>query len=437
MKIALLAAIAALLLPTLAQAADASDCHIGAYRLADGGVVTIDLSTDKALRWHRLDGTTGALHPGADGVWSSTLGWTDRPDGKTVSFSDCAAGDMVFDKTPGHRIAFDTADTAFDGKGVKLAGRLVLPKGQGPVPVVVLVHGSENYSGRDFYILQRLLPAEGVGVFVYDKRGTGRSTGQYTQDFSLLADDAVAAVAEARGMAGPRAGRVGFQGGSQGGYVAPLAATRTKVDFVIVGFGLTVSPIEEDREEIVLEMKLKHHSDAEIAKALQVADAAATIVTSSFTKGFDRFDALRAKYRSEPWYKDLHGNFTVDLLPYNAAELHARASQFLVGTPMTYDAMPVLRRLNTPQLWELGADDLAAPSAETARRLKRLGAAGRPITLAMFPRAQHGIYEFETKPDGTRVLTRNAEGYFAMMRDFARDGRLHGTYGASVVTAPR
>jgi dienelactone hydrolase len=437
MKIALIAAIAALLLPTLAQAADASDCHIGAYRLADGGLVTVDLATDNALRWHRLDGTTGALHPGADGGWSSTLGWTDRPDGKTVSFSDCATGDMVFDKTPGHRIAFDTADTTFDGQGVKLAGRLVLPKGQGPAPIVVLVHGSENYSGRDYYILQRLLPAEGVGVFVYDKRGTGRSTGKYTQDFSVLADDAVAAVAEARRMAGPRAGRVGFQGGSQGGYVAPLAATRTKVDFVIVGFGLAVSPIEEDRQEIVLEMKLKHHSDADIAKALQVADAAATIVTSGFTQGFDRFDALRAKYRGEPWYKDLHGNFTVDLLPYDAAELHARAGEFLVGTPMNYDAMPVLRRLNTPQLWELGADDLAAPSAETAQRLTRLGAAGRPVTLAMFPRAQHGIYEFETKPDGTRVLTRNAEGYFAMMRDFARDGRLHGAYGASVVTAPR
>jgi cephalosporin-C deacetylase-like acetyl esterase len=82
---------------------------------------------------------------------------------------------MVFDKMPAHRIAFDTADTTFYGKGVKLAGRLVLPKGQGAVPIVVLVHGSENYSGRDYYMLQRLLPAEGVGVFAYGKRGTGRS----------------------------------------------------------------------------------------------------------------------------------------------------------------------------------------------------------------------------------------------------------------------
>jgi pimeloyl-ACP methyl ester carboxylesterase len=281
-----------------------------------------------------------------------------------------------------------------------------------------------------------MLPAEGVGVFVYDKRGTGASEGEYTQDFSVLADDAVAAVAEARRLAGRRAGRVGFEGGSQGGYVAPLAATRTPVDFVIVGFGLAVSPIEEDREEIRLEMALKGHTEAETAKALEIADAAAEVVTSRFTRGIERFGALRAKYRNEPWYKDLRGNFTVDLLPYDGAELRARAKELLVGTPMRYDPMPVLRQLHTPQLWQLGTDDLAAPSAETSRRLKALGAGGRPITLALFPRAQHGIYEYETKADGERINTRNSDGYFAMMRDFARDGRLHGSYGDSRVTYP-
>ncbi|HEX4386660.1 MAG TPA: hypothetical protein VH083_27085, partial [Myxococcales bacterium] len=269
-------------------------------------------------------------------------------------------------------------------------------------------------------------------VFVYDKRGTGKSQGQYSQDFSLLADDAAAAVREARRLAGKRAGRVGFHGGSQGGYVAPLAATRAPVDFVSVGFGLAISPLEEDRQEIVLEMKLKHHTQAEIDKALEVAAAAATILTSGFTKGFDEFDAVRNKYRGESWYKDLHGNFTVDFLPLTAAELRERKKEFLVGTPMSYDAMPVLRRLKTPQLWQLGALDLAAPSAETARRLKSL----KGITVAMFPNAEHGIYEFETGPYGARVDLRNSDGYFALIRDFARDGRLHGSYGASVISGP-
>jgi hypothetical protein len=246
----------------LAVAIQPDDCRVGAYRLDDGSLVTIDPSGEE-LRWHRLDGTMGVLHPAAGGSFTSTLGFTGRDDGKKVAIN---CGTIVFDKVAGRRIDFDLADTVFRSGAVQLAGRLVLPKGDGPVPIVVLVHGSENYSGRDRYLLQRLLPAEGVGVFVYDKRGTGQSKGEYTHDFNLLADDAAAAVREARRMAGRRAGRVGFHGGSQDGYVAPLAATRTPVDFVSVGFGLAVSPLEEDREEIILEMKLKHHSQAEIDK---------------------------------------------------------------------------------------------------------------------------------------------------------------------------
>lgn len=84
----------------------------------------------------------------------------------------------------------------------------------------------------------------------------------------------------------------------------------------------------------------------------------------------------------------------------------------------------------------LGADDLAAPSAETIRRLKELAAQGRPITTAVFPRADHGVYEYETTAAGERLSTRNPEGYFRMMADYIRDGRLSGAYGASTITAP-
>jgi uncharacterized protein len=425
-------------LPTSARAADTTgDCRIGAYRLADRGVVDIGPSDDDALRWRRFDGTTGALHKTADGSWSSTLGWTDRTDAKTVTFSDCPKGAISFDGINGQRIAFDVIDTQFNADGVRLAGRLVLPKNSGQTAIVVLVHGSETDSARDFYALQRLLPAEGVGAFVYDKRGTGASGGKYTQDFNILADDAVAAMREARRLAGSRAGRMGYQGTSEGGWVVPLAATRASVDFVIVGYGLAFSVIDEDRQEVALEMRLKGHSPEEIGKAEEVAEAAEAVFESGFTKGFERFDRVRAKYRSEPWYKDLHGNYTYLILPYSEAQLREKGKAFVFGTSFRYDPMPTLRALKTPQLWILGEDDLEAPCTPTANRLKALAAQGRPITLAVFPRAEHGIYEFETEPDGERVNTRNADGYFAMMRDFARDGRLKGRYGASVVTFPK
>ena len=410
------------------------DCQIGAYRLSDGEIVDIARSEGDTFRWRKFDGTTGVLHKKEDGSWTSTLGWTDRPDEHTASFNRCASGEIEFDGKKAYRIPFDVTDTVFEGRGgIKLSGRLVLPKGNERVPIVVLVHGAEHESARDSYALQRLLPAENVGVFVYDKRGTGASEGRYTQDFDTLADDAVAAMREAKRIAGARCARIGYQGGSQGGWVAPLAATRGPVDFVIVSFGLAVSVIDEDQEEVALEMRLKGHTKEEISKAQEVASAAEAVFESKFTKGFERFDAVRAKYRNEPWYKDLHGNYTHFILPYTAAEIREKGKDFVFGTPFRYDPMPTLRAVKAPQLWILGEDDLEAPSVETSRRIRTLIAEGKPISLALFPHAEHGMTEYEVASNGERVSTRYAPGYFTMMRDFARNGQLSGTYGSSVV----
>jgi pimeloyl-ACP methyl ester carboxylesterase len=241
---------------------------------------------------------------------------------------------------------------------------------------------------------------------------------------------------EAKRIAGARCARIGYQGGSQGGWVAPLAATRAPVDFVIVSFGLAVSVVDEDQEEVALEMRLKGHSQEEISKALTVASAAEAVFESNFTAGFERLDAVRAEYRNEPWYKDVHGNYTHFILPYTAAEAREKFKDFLPGTPFRYDPMPALRTVKAPQLWALGEDDLEAPSAETSRRLKTLIAEGKPITLAVFPHAEHGMTEYEIASDDERVSTRYAPGYFAMMRDFARNGQLSGSYGSSLVIKP-
>jgi pimeloyl-ACP methyl ester carboxylesterase len=415
-----------------------TDCHISTYRFMDGEIVDIAQSEGNTLRWRKFDGTTGALHRKQDGLWTSTLGWTDRPDGHTVSFTRCSQGEIEFDRKKAYRVPFDATDTVFKGRGgTKLAGRLVLPKGNDPVPIVVLIHGAERDSARDSYALQRLLPAENVGAFVYDKRGTGGSEGKYTQDFVTLADDAVAAMQEAKRIAGRRCARIGYQGGSQGGWVAPLAATRAAVDFVIVSFGLAVSVIDEDQQQVALEMRLKGHTQDEISKALEVASAAEALFESGFTKGFENFDAVRAKYRHELWYKDLHGNFTHFILPYTASEIREKGKDFIFGTPFRYDPMPTLSAVKAPQLWILGEDDLEAPSTETSRRIKTLIGEGKPITLAIFPHAEHGMTEYELASNGERVSTRYAAGYFTMMRDFARNGRLTASYGSSVIVKPK
>jgi pimeloyl-ACP methyl ester carboxylesterase len=280
-----------------------------------------------------------------------------------------------------------------------------------------------------------MFPAAGIGVFVYDKRGTGASGGTYTQSFLLLADDAIAAVGEAKRLAGARAGRIGYQAGSQGGWVAPLAAKISPVDFVIVGFGLAVSPLDEDREAIAYDMQRQGYGPDVMAKAMQVADASAAILLSGFRSGYDKLDAVKQKYGKQPWFKHVHGDVTWALLAWSTEELKQKGPVLFAGAPLQYDPMPVLRNLDTPQLWILGGEDADAPSAETIRRLRVLQHAGRPITLAVYPHAEHGMYEFETRQDGTRVDTRNPEGYFRMMCDFILSGRLQGKYGNAALHA--
>src|SRR5690348_9720668 len=422
-------ALAGLLLAVLAAPAVAApqgrtgDCAVGIYQLDNGGKLDVGASVDGHLRWRKEDGTTGLLTRAGKHAWTSTLGWTEHPDSKQVSF-DCAGGTVNFAGVPGRRIALQVSDVVFQGAGVRLAGRLVMPQGSARVPIVVLVHGSENTSALDSYSLQRQFPAEGIGVFVYDKRGSGKSGGRYTQNFLVLADDAIAAVDEARRLAGTRAGRIGYQGGSEGGWVAPLAAKMAPVDFVIVGFGLAVSPLEEDREAIAYDMHAHGYGPDVMAKAMQIADASAAILLSDFRTGYDRLDALKKQYGGEPWFKYVRGDVTWALLAWPTAELKEKGPILFAGVPLQYDPMPVLRNLDTPQLWILGAEDEDAPSGETIERLRGLQKTGRPIALAVFPNAEHGIYEYETTADGKRLDTRNPQGYFAMMRDFILHGRL-------------
>jgi uncharacterized protein len=411
------------------QAQFSGNCHVGAYRLSDGRDVDVAPS-DENLRWRMRDGTSGELTPTIDGNWSSTLGWTGHSDGNRVSFGDCAEDKIDFDGVEGHRMVFDVSETRFRGAGVTLVGRLVMPKGKDRVPVVVLLHGSEQDSALETFDLQRRFPSTGIGVFVYDKRGTGASGGKYTQNFLLLADDAIAAMREAKRLAGERTERIGYWGGSQGGWVAPLAAKIETVDFVVVSFGLAVSPLEEDRSALALDVTRHGFGPDAVAKVMEVADATSAVLMSDFREGYDRVEAVRRKYEREPWFRYLHGDVSFLILQRSPKELKELGPTLFPGAPLQYDPMPVLRNLQTPQLWILGKDDIDAPSAETASRLKDLAASGSPITTVIFRGAEHGMYEYEVAPDGTRLSTRQPEGYFKMMVDFSM------TDGCAAHTAP-
>src|SRR5687768_6802636 len=236
-------------------------CHTGAYRLDNGERMVISTSWGNTLRYIMPDGRSGRLHPvGPEGQsldFESGEGFTERePVTVRARFEKCPAGRFTFsvkDQPVRNvtRVELPTKTTRFASGGVTLYGELHLPENSKPRALVVLVQGSGDASAVAGSYQQHMLPLQGIATFVYDKRGTGQSEGQFSANFDLLANDAVAAMAAARKLIGEPSVPAGLLGESQGGWIAPLAASRTPVDFTVVAYGLAIRPLDEDREEVV------------------------------------------------------------------------------------------------------------------------------------------------------------------------------------------
>lgn len=218
-------------------------------------------------------------------------------------------------------------------------------------------------------------------------------------------------------MAGALASEVGFQGGSQAGWIEPLAARKANADFVVVGFGLAESPLAEDREEVFDDLRTAGYGEDVIVKAREITDATGRVMASDFKDGFDQLDAVRAKYQKEPWYPKVQGEFTGDFLAYPNWALRLLGPIVDVGTSWEYDPVPALKAYEKPHLWVLAGRDSSAPSANTLRILREVQASRPNLDIVMFPTADHGIIEFEEK-DGERLETRFSEGYFKLVADW-------------------
>jgi hypothetical protein len=322
-------------------------------------------------------------------------------------------------------------DTHFSSVETQLVGRLIEPGGAvaSGRPLVVMVHGSERTSPLNS-VYAYSLAAQGISVFVYDKRGTGASEGDYTQNFELLASDAAAALAHAQTLARGRFGRSGYFGGSQGGWVAPLAATRSKADFVAIGFGLVASPIEEDREQMISEARALNLDNEALALIDRLSAATSRLLLSGFTEGYKELAHVRSELAKRSWSQQIHGEYSGAMLRVPEDELRrvGRARFDNVELIWNYDAVAALRRLNIPLLWILAGEDREAPIQTTRSALRGLMQAGKPIEVYLFPDTDHGMMEFTTNNDGSRTVTRITDGYLRLLGDWIQ-GRAVGTYG--------
>ena len=401
-----------LLSGSFCAAAAAAECPTGAYGSGHDGDFVVATSVPSIP-------APGQRYLFRDGRRGSTLE-ADSPVRCTADGMRVRGADGQSTLWP--RIALQETDTTFVSVGSRLAGRLIEPETREPeLPLVVMVHGSERTSATGSPYAYALA-AQGIRVFAYDKRGTGESEGEYTQNFELLAEDAAAALAHARALAQGRFGRAGYFGGSQGGWVAPLAATRSDADFVAIGFGLVVSPIEEDREQMLSEARAAGLDAQAIEQINRLSRATARLLTSHFEDGFEELSALRRELAQSRWVASIEGEHSGAMLRTADADLRrlGRARFDNLELIWDYDAEAVLQRLDTPLLWVLAGEDREAPIENTRAALGSLVAAGKPVDVYLFPDTDHGMLEFRTLPDGSRQGTRITDGYLRLLGDWIK-----------------
>ncbi|RXZ64061.1 alpha/beta hydrolase family protein [Pelagerythrobacter rhizovicinus] len=402
-----------------AGAAAQGPCRPGIYGTADEAFVVLGAAgtAGSGQRYLFRDGRRGSTDgPGAAVTCEGDIATVAGPDGAPQSWP---------------RRETRETDTTFDSAATRLAGQLVEPAGPpDPArPLVVMVHGSERTAAIGS-VYAYMLAAQGVSVFVYDKRGTGASDGTYTQNFELLAADAAAALEKARSAAAGRFGRTGFFGGSQGGWVAPLAATRTPADFVAIGFGLVVSPIEEDRAQLLEEARRMGLAADEMAQVERLSDATAELVRTHFARGFEALEAVRREIGDAPWAATIAGEYSGDMLRMSDADLRriGRARFDNLELIWDYDAKAALAKLDVPLLWVLAEDDREAPIERTRAVLAELAGAGQSIDVYLFPDTDHGMMEYRENADGSRTGTRITDGYLRLLADWIKRD-VQGPYG--------
>jgi dienelactone hydrolase len=299
----------------------------------------------------------------------------------------------------------------FPSGDLSLRGKLVTPLSPAPHPVVVVVHGSGKESAVDTYYNPYLFAAHGIATLVYDKRGTGESEGKYLQNFHVLADDVLAAVDWLRQQPEIDTQRIHLAGYSQGGWIAPLAASRTSgIRSLLIGYGPMVSVVGEDRWGYVYALEQNGFG----GEAIAAADDINAVMSDIMDHGADRWKELEQlldEAKDEPWYAAVRGSdsalgFLTDTrMPWWMIRAWAWWMLRPTEVPFVdrlYDPVPTLSTLDVPSLWIFGGEDHSMPTGWTVDELEKLRDAGRPIEIEIFPGADHGILVFQETPEGER-----------------------------------
>ena len=344
----------------------------------DQGVTGIPVSA-VVLRGDRVKLDVASIGGAFEGQLSAdartlTGEWTQAGQRMPLTLARRASGvsqpELRRPQNPAKPYPYREEDVTFDNAAsrVGLAGTLTLPQGSGRFPAVVLIAGSgpndrnETVAGHQiFLVLADRLTRSGIAVLRFDKRGIGKSTGDYasatTADF---AGDAKAGVAylKSRPEINPRA--IGLIGHSEGGLIAPMIAARdSSVTFIV----LLAGPGQRGDELMVTQNRLIARASGTAPVNLDAAEAInrkvyAAVVNAQSTA--EAAAAARAILGAGPAY-----------IPPAAMDAQVKGiSSNRFRFFLAYDPTPALRQVKCPVLAINGSIDLQVSARENLQAIQ-------------------------------------------------------------------
>lgn len=260
--------------------------------------------------------------------------------------------------------------------GITLAGTLTLPEKTGNFPVAVLISGSgphdrneEILGHKPFLVLADYLTKNGIAVLRFDDRGIGESKGDFGSATSLdFASDVQAAVMYLQTRKEINKKKIGLIGHSEGGIIAPLAASRSKdISFIV----LLAGPGLPGDELIVLQLQLlgKASGETEHYKQADFRKGAFAIIKAAPDQQQLKTDLTA--YIIKSLKENPNGQKPEGMSDEQLAEiLYGQIASPWMQYFLSYSPASVLEKVKCPVLAINGDKDLQVPSKQNLAAIK-------------------------------------------------------------------
>ncbi|HEY3743814.1 MAG TPA: alpha/beta hydrolase [Bryobacteraceae bacterium] len=272
-----------------------------------------------------------------------------------------------------------------------LAGTLLLPAASPPYPAVFLFHGS-GPQPRDLSTA-RWFAEQGFAALTYDKRGVGESTGDFRAGpFMDVCEDGLAALGYLKSRNEIDTRRIGVWGLSQGGWLGPLAASRSSdISFVIAVSGPGVSPGEQMLVYYANELRDRGVPESDVREADTLRR---DVWNYLFTgKGYEHANRELNEARHKRWFTEVNSQQDHLFEPLRKPADLNRPSTVRFRREMTYDPLPALKALHVPALFLFGSNDRLIPVEKSVEVIRDVQAHSThaDFTIQVFDGDDHGM----------------------------------------------